>query len=150
MHSFVKTLLTLLPVLHMSASMSVIMSEPHIRVYDTQNISLKCRTKWTDNDASKIGLSIRARMVLTILKIPRNGQRHQVLGTLHCDPMRTNCESEFNIAVETITSNMQILQPMDTLESACQLVDDHVCSTLWLKQHRYDCVALGTITVVKG
>ena len=150
MCSLLKILLTFLPVLHMSASMLVLMSEPNIRVFDNGNITLTCSTKSATNDSTTIGLSVRARMVLTFLQMPRGGQIHQVHGTLHCDPMRTKCESEFNIAVECITARINISQPVDTLESACQLVDDQVCSIEWLKQHRYDCVALGTITVIKG
>lgn len=152
MCSLLKILLILLPVLHMSASMLVIMSEPHIKVFDNGNISLTCRTEQPKNATSSLTLTVRARMVLTFLQIPRSNQLHQVHGVLHCDPMRTKCESEFNLAVECITDRINITQPVGTLESACQLVDQdgQVCSIEWLKKHRQDCVAYGTVTVIKG
>jgi hypothetical protein len=89
-------------------------------------------------------------MVLTFLQMPRGGQVHQVNGILHCDPKRTNCESEFNIAVECITARINVSKPIDTIESACQLVDEVVCSHVWLQKHRGDCFALGRVTIIKG
>jgi len=107
-------------------------------------------TELSPESPPDLTLSVRARMVLTFLTVPRSTQLHQVFGVLHCDPLRTSCESEFNIAISCITARINISVPVDTIESACQLVDDQVCSHQWLQQHRGDCFALGRVTIIKG
>jgi hypothetical protein len=130
--------------------MLVRLSEPSIKIYDNSNLTLVCKTQLSPESPPDLSLSVRARMVLTLLQIPRGGQLHQVNGVLHCDPSRTNCESEFNIAVSCITARINISKPVDTIESACQLVDEMVCSHAWLQKHRGDCFALGRVTIIKG
>ena len=143
-------ILTVLFVPNQCPGMLVRMSEPAIKVFDNSNITVICTAEPSVDSPANVSLSVRARMVLTFLQVPRGGQMHQVHGTLHCDPARTNCESEFNLAVECITARINISQPMDTLETACQLVDEQICSHQWLIKHRQDCVALGLVTIYKG
>ncbi|CAG2117332.1 unnamed protein product, partial [Medioppia subpectinata] len=135
--------------LHPSAGMTVTMSPTNQKVFDNSNITLVCIAS-ANNHTGNLSLSARARMFLVLLTIPRGGQAHQVQGVLHCDARRTRCESEFNLAVDCISDRINISKPMDTLETACQLNDETICSNDWLQKHRDDCVTLGKLTVIKG
>lgn len=127
------------------------MSEKRINVYDNSNLSIICSTfASTPQHHDMTALSLRARIALTFLSIPRGGQMHQINGHLECDATRSKCSAAFNVPVACITDRIQVQQPIDTVESACQLVDDHICSPQWISKHPKDCYDLGSVTIIKG
>lgn len=141
----------------------VVISHKNFTAHNNRNLTIICkvnlksrRNEASKNEAKPISFSTSSRIVLTFMTVPRNRiPLDQTQSFLHChDPQRTNCWAEFNLDLSCLEEKMSksyyYNQKTYLVEAVCQVDDNYVCNTDWLKRYPHDCWDTGHINVVRG